>query len=601
MAAWDYVPSLPSQLRLNRTFFLPGILGILVCSRDAMLGDSDKSRHINYPSDVTGFAVSHPGGESIIREYFRRDASNPYNVIHRAGLIAKFLGEKKIRQLIKEDLPEKEDISTIGYEGLPPLDSIINLYDFQDVATQALTERALAYVSGASNDCLTITANANWFRRIFLCPRILRNVKHYNTSISIFGAKFNIPVFNTPASLVKLVHPDGEVAIARATAAMGTTIIIPTISSYSTEEIVNALPEGHPFFFQLYVNPNRSITRSLLKDIRQLKPRAIIVTADLPVFSKREANKRYEAKAANHARKGNNSSNRRKQARSAAQTIASNLKWKDLEWIKEVTGLPIVVKGIQCARDAKLALDHGCEGIYISNHGGRAADTASPSILTLLEIRKKNPEVLKAMQVFIDGGVRRSSDILKAIYLGARGVYLGRPFFHAAVYGQDGIEHALEIIRDKLRTAMQLVGITNLSEASPDLLNTKYLDRYAEDDGYLIYREVLQSKMQATRRNRQVTGVNCSHRTFHEYRFRGLNARSDGNPEVLSDLAGGEIIARQNPENGSIPGRLPNSFWSRRKLKKELWPLNGYQTLFHGPPPSRSPGSLLPTMYISIS
>ncbi|RKK27129.1 hypothetical protein BFJ68_g16538 [Fusarium oxysporum] len=394
--------------------------------------------------DVTGFADSHPGGESIIREYFGRDASSSYNAVHGAGLISKYLGEKKIGELIEEDLPTKEDGSTTAYEGLPPLDSILNLYDFQDVAIQAFTERTLAYVSGASNDSITMAANADWFRRIFLCPRILRSVKHCDTSISIFGAKFDIPVFNAPASLVKLVHPDGEVAIARATAAMGTTIIIPTMSSYSTEEIVDALPEGYPFFFQLYVNPNRSITRNLLEEVRKLKPRAIVVTADLPVFSKREANERYEAKVANQARKGNDTSNGRKQARSAAQTIASDLEWKDLAWIKEVTGLPIVVKGIQCARDAKLALEHGCEGIYVSNHGGRAADTAPPSILTLLEIRMRYPEVFEKMEVFIDGGVRRGSDVLKAICLGARGVCLGRPIFHAAVYGQDGVEHALE-------------------------------------------------------------------------------------------------------------------------------------------------------------
>ncbi|RKK21581.1 hypothetical protein BFJ66_g17517 [Fusarium oxysporum f. sp. cepae] len=446
--------------------------------------------------DVTGFAESHPGGSSIIREYFGRDASKSYNAVHGAGLIAKYLNEKEIGQLVEEDLQKRETTDTTNYKDLPPLDSILNLSDFESVASQAFTDRALAYVSGASNDCLAMAANAAWFRHIFLRPRILRNVKQCDTSVSIFGSRFDMPVFNAPASLVMVVHPDGELAIARATAAMGTTIIIPTMASYSVDEIVDALPDGHPFFFQLYVNPNRAITQKLLEEVRRLKPKAIIVTVDLPVFSKREANERYEAKVASNGRPKNETpGSGRKQARSASQTIASDLEWKELAWIKEVTGRPIVVKGIQCAEDAKLALHYGCEGIYISNHGGRATNTAPPSILTLLEIRRNCPEVLEKMEVFLDGGVRRGSDVLKAICLGAKGVCLGRPFFHAAVYGQQGIEHALEIIRDELETAMQLVGITSLKEATPDLLNVTYLDRSVYYDGVLGHEKGFRSRM----------------------------------------------------------------------------------------------------------
>ncbi|KAG4253044.1 hypothetical protein BFJ72_g15064 [Fusarium proliferatum] len=433
--------------------------------------------------DVTGFAQSHPGGPSIIQEYFGRDASESYNGVHGPGLIARYLNDKKIGQLAEDDLEKRETANTTNYKDLPPLDSLLNLSDFETVANQAFTERALAYVSGASNDCLTMAANAAWFRRIFLRPRILRHVSQCDTSISIFGSRFDMPVFNAPASLVMVVHPDGELAIAKATAAMGTTIIIPTMASYSVDEIVDALPDGHPFFFQLYVNPNRAITQKLLEEIRGLKPKAIIVTVDLPVFSKREANERYEAKvASSSSHKNETPRSGRKQGRSASQTIASDLDWKELAWIKEVTGLPIVVKGIQCAEDAKLAMDYGCQGLYISNHGGRATDTAPPSILTLLEVRRNCPEVFENMEVFIDGGVRRGSDVLKAICLGAKGVCLGRPFFHAAIYGQQGIEHALEIIRDELETAMQLVGITSLKEATPKLLNVKDLERFVYYD-----------------------------------------------------------------------------------------------------------------------
>lgn len=394
--------------------------------------------------DITGFADKHPGGQSVIREYFGRDASEPYNKVHGPGLIGEFLGDAKVVGFLEQYAVDQTTQNIQAYADLPPVESMLNLYDFEELSSRVLPERSWVYVSGASNDCVTMTANAEWYRRIFFRPRILRDIMNCDTSRSILGINLKVPVLNAPASLVKLIHPDGELAIAKGAAAMGTSFIVPTMSSYSPGEIVRAVPQNHPFFFQLYFNPDRAATRKLLEHVCKLKPRAIIITVDLPVFSKREANERYEAKIAAQNPKPNIKNASRKQARSAAQTIASNIQWEDVRWVQEITGLPVIIKGIQCADDAKLALDYGCQGIYISNHGGRAADTANPSILTLLEIRARHPEVLKEMAVLIDGGIRRGSDVLKAICLGADAVCLGRPFFHAAVYGQEGVEHAIE-------------------------------------------------------------------------------------------------------------------------------------------------------------
>lgn len=397
--------------------------------------------------DVTGFADCHPGGQSVIQEHFGRDASASYNKVHGPGLIGEFLGDAKRVGLVEHHATEPGDgmIHAVqAYAGLPPIESILNLYDFEGLASRVFSERSWVYVSGASNDCVTMAANAEWYRRILLRPRILRDVSYCDTSRSLLGVNLKVPVLNAPASLVKLVHPDGELAIARGAAAMGTSFIVPTMSSYSPGEIVRAVPKNQPFFFQLYFNPDRAATRKLLEHVCKLKPTAIVITVDLPVFSKREANERYEAKVAAQNAKPNVTRTSRKQARSASQTIASNIQWEDVRWVQHITGLPVIIKGIQCAEDAKLALTYGCQGIYISNHGGRAADTAAPGILTLLEIRARHPEVLEKMAVLIDGGVRRGSDVLKAICLGADAVCLGRPFFHAALYGQEGIEHAIE-------------------------------------------------------------------------------------------------------------------------------------------------------------
>ncbi|PVH71763.1 L-lactate dehydrogenase [Cadophora sp. DSE1049] len=433
--------------------------------------------------NISKLASAHPGGEEVIRDSYGRDATKTYNSVHGARLIARYLGEGA--RLGTLDGDESEDkVPDNGPESLgknqgqfkmPALDSILNLYDFEDVAQKALTERSWAYSSGASNDSLTHAANVDWYRRIFFRPRVLKGVGEVDISTTILGQRYEIPIFNCPVSLVKLAHPDGELAVARAAVTNGTATIIPTMASFAVDEIVEVLPAGYPFFFQLYVNSDRAVTEKLLAEVVSLKPRAILVTVDLPVFGKREANERYEYKAQKQKQK---QKQKLANARSASTAIDPQLQWKDIAWIKEVTGVPVFIKGVQCAADARRAYEYGCAGIYISNHGGRAVDTAPPGILTLMEIQANCPEVLSQMEVFIDGGIRRGSDILKAICLGASAICIGRPFFYALAYGQEGVERAFQILRDELAVAMQLNGITKLSEASPSLLNTAALDKY---------------------------------------------------------------------------------------------------------------------------
>ena len=403
--------------------------------------------------NISGFALIHPGGEQIIQNNYGKDASKVYNDVHGPGLILKELGEEnRVGELDESTVPGDDvvqhEASSEDHDRRPPLNTILNLYDFEDVAREALSAKAWAYASGAANDSLTLAANIDWYRKIFFRPRVLTGVKAVDVSTSILGQKFDVPFFNSPVSLLKLAHPDGEVAIAKATSAMGSTIICPTLASFSIDEMVGALPKGHPFFFQLYVHQNRSLTRKLLESVCALKPQAIIVTVDLPVLGKREANERHEIRVAQEAsaetsaaapKRGNSG---QQQARAANAAIDPDLKWEDVDWIRDFTGIPVFVKGIQCAADALQAYQHGCAGIYISNHGGRAVDTAPPSILTLMEIQAACPEVLDKMEVFIDGGIRRGTDILKAICLGASAVCLGRPFFYALAYGQEGVERA---------------------------------------------------------------------------------------------------------------------------------------------------------------
>lgn len=217
------------------------------------------------------------------------------------------------------------------------------------------------------------------------------------------------------------------------------------------EEIVASAPKTYPFFFQLYVDRNRLKTEELLGRIEKMDQiKAIFVTVDLPVVSKREADERIRESemtvSVYHGQNATSNPDRRGGgiARSTGNFIDWQLNWEDLAWIRKHSSLPLLVKGIQSAADAKIAMDLGCAGIVVSNHGGRALDNAPATLLILLELRRDCPEVFEKMEVYVDGGVRRGSDVLKAVLLGARGVGVGRPFQCAVAYGTEGVVAAAE-------------------------------------------------------------------------------------------------------------------------------------------------------------
>ncbi|WKT47129.1 Cytochrome b5-like heme/steroid binding domain [Fusarium oxysporum f. sp. vasinfectum] len=413
--------------------------------------------------DVTGFAETHPGGEDVVEEHHGKDASEVYNSVHGPKLAMSYFGDSKLMGRVLELAPAQNQQASLEnpklIKSLPPLESIINLQDFEDAARSCLNERSWVYISGASNDCYTASKNTEIYHQV-------------DTSTTVLGHRFDIPIFNAPASLAMLTHPSAEVGLAKGLSASGSTIIMPTLASYSLGEVIEALPQNHPFFFQLYIPRDSLALAKLLDEIRRASPKAVMVTVDLPVFSKREANERYEMRMAKEKGESKNKK-QTKQSRAASAAINPDVTWAQIQTIKEKLGIPIFVKGIQCAEDAIKALESGCEGIYISNHGGRGVDTSQPALLTLAEINIKCPKLLSQMSVFIDGGIRRGTDVFKAICLGAHGVCLGRPFFYALMYGEDGVRHLMNILRDELENAMQLCGIQRLSEAHPGLLTAQ--------------------------------------------------------------------------------------------------------------------------------
>ena len=413
--------------------------------------------------DVTEFADQHPGGRGIIDEYLGQDASKAYNEVHSPSLAERQLGAEGVVGILDESTVTNEwkqkQASNIesgatpktDKEQRPPLDAILNSYDFEAAAKQHLSAKSWAYMSGAANDCFTLENNINWWRRIYFRPRILVGVKDVDTSTTILGKKYTVPIFNSPAGLAKLSHDEGEKAMARACLGRGTNFIVCNAASFTFPEVMAAVPEGSRVFYQLYVNRDRAASEKIIAEVMKYKPRGICVTVDLPVVGKREADERIKLDAAAYVGhihgQGSYSTDNKGSglARSTGSFIDPDLNWDDIAWLRRIApGIPLFVKGIQSAADARKALDYGLEGIYISNHGGRAVDTAQPSILTLLEIQANCPEVLERMEVLIDGGIRRGTDILKAMCLGASGVCLGRPMHYATAYGQEGVEKLID-------------------------------------------------------------------------------------------------------------------------------------------------------------
>ncbi|OAA53863.1 cytochrome b2 [Cordyceps fumosorosea ARSEF 2679] len=407
----------------------------------------------NHVYDMTDFAPTHPGGAQIIYSYAGQDASDQYNAVHAPSLISKTLSpERQLGQLDKTSISADwktsnataSSTATAGKQ--PPLSSILNLHDFEAAAKASFSAQSWAYIDSASNDCITRDANIDVLRRIWFRPLVMRDVARVRTLTSLFGSAMAMPCVSTAAS-------------------------------YPLDEVLAATPEGRRAWFQLYVDKDRRKTEALLRAVtRSGKVGAVFVTVDLPVISKREADER--------AQEGG----RAGLARQTATFIDPRLSWEDVPWIRRHTDLPIVIKGVQRWEDAARAMRCGCDGIAVSNHGGRAADGAQPAVVTLLELHRYAPEVFARMAVLVDGGFRRGADVVKAVCLGAAAVGVGRPFLYALGYGEEGVVHAANVLREEIEVAMRLCGMTDLmADASPRYLNTKLVDGYVVDgrDSYL--------------------------------------------------------------------------------------------------------------------
>jgi 4-hydroxymandelate oxidase len=353
---------------------------------------------------------------------------------------------------------------------------IINLNDIERKAAEQISHNAYEYYVGGGADEITIAENKRAFQEISLLPRVLRDVSQRSLETLLLGQKFSVPIGIAPTAMQRLAHTEGELATARAAAAMNVPMILSTTSTIALEDVAHV--QGVSLWFQVYVYKDREATRELAQRAADNGCKALVLTVDTPYLGKREREIRsgfhlppnmelpnYRALGKTSVSQGNEESGL---ARHFTENIDPALTWKDVEWLRTISGLPVVVKGILRSDDAKKAAEHGAAGIIVSNHGGRQVDTALATIRALPAIAEA---VENRLDIMLDGGVRRGTDVLKALALGAKAVFLGRPILWGLGYdGEQGVKRVLEILRDEFDLAMALCGCRNIAEITRDLL-----------------------------------------------------------------------------------------------------------------------------------
>ena len=345
-----------------------------------------------------------------------------------------------------------------------------NLHDVQDFERAAkivMPPMAWEYVSGGAADEITLRWNHEAYEHIRLRPRALVDVSHLDTRVRLLGRELPFPILLAPTAYQKISHPEGEVATARGAGAADATMVVSTMSNVTLEEVAAAA--SRPLWFQLYVQPDRELTRKLVGRAEAAGYEALVVTVDAPVLGPR-----YRELRANFALpSGLERANLRGYAVAKSgyhpteqsifsETLDPSLTWKDIDWFRSVTKLPIFLKGIQNAADAGRAVSAGVAGIIVSNHGARDLDTAPATIDELPEVVAK---VNGRIPVLVDGGIRRGTDVLKAIASGATAVLIGRPYvFGLAVDGARGVTRIVDILRREFQIAMALCGRPTIAD-----------------------------------------------------------------------------------------------------------------------------------------
>jgi 4-hydroxymandelate oxidase len=345
----------------------------------------------------------------------------------------------------------------------------VNVEEFEALAREKLEKSIYDYYAGGADDEITVAANREAFRRRVLKYRVLVDVSRVDLSAELLGVPLAFPLILAPTALHRLAHPEGEVRTARAAAAAGTLMTLSTVSSVPLEDVAAAAPGGARWF-QLYCYDDRGDTERLVARAHEAGYRAIVLTVDAPILGRRERDlrNRFEIPAGLTAHPATRSRPSGGHWPLSSLIGQPALSWKDLAWIRALSPLPLVLKGIVRGDDASRAVDEGVAAVWVSNHGGRQLDTAIPTADALSEVVES---VAGRVPVIVDGGIRRGTDVLKALALGARAAAIGRPQLWAlSTGGEEGVRLVLEMFREELALAMALSGCRALSDIDRSLV-----------------------------------------------------------------------------------------------------------------------------------
>jgi 4-hydroxymandelate oxidase len=342
----------------------------------------------------------------------------------------------------------------------PILSDFLTLAEFEPAARQIMSHAVYEYVAGGAGDEISLQANQAAFDKILLLPRVLRSVTPVDPSTTLFGRKLSVPILLAPVAYQGLMHPDGELATVRGAGAMGAPFVVSTNTTIPIEGLASEAKA--PLWFQLYLQKDRGFTQELIQRVEAAGCDALCVTVDTPVVGLRLRQLRAQFRLPPEMKLPHIH-----ELRADSQTVSdpgeySNPTWRDIEWLRSITKIRLVLKGILHPDDAELALQHGVDGLIVSNHGARNLDTVVPTIEALPRIVKR---IHGRAPILVDGGIRRGTDLLKSLARGATAVLIGRSYAYAlSVGGADGVAHCLRLLRAEFEYALALTGQASIAQ-----------------------------------------------------------------------------------------------------------------------------------------
>lgn len=441
--------------------------------------------------DLTDFIRNHPGGVDKIMRFAGKDATLGFHQIHSSDIIVNNLEQSKClgvilgdlsaiqleEQLVESNFEDEEVVETkvevsvkSGPRTPPPISHIFGTADFQEVAEMVLPKSTFGYYITGAGDENSYYHNFEAYKRIFFRPKVLIDVSTVDISTEMLGSKCSVPIYITAFAGSRLAHPLAELNLSRGAYNQGIIEMIPTQCSYSFDEFLLYSKSDQNQWYQIhfYGDINQPGKMDIFNKVNQNDNiKGICINVDLAALGNRERDDKNRIK---------NDPTGSLSSITSATDCRPVLTWADFKKFRTLTEKPIVLKGVQRVEDVALAIENNFQGVILSNHGGRQLDYSRPPIEVLAECKKAG--LTDKIEIYVDGGIRRGSDVVKALCLGAKGVGLGRPFLFAmGAYGQEGVEKVVEIIKSEMVRDMKLIGARNIGELNESFLDISDLNR----------------------------------------------------------------------------------------------------------------------------